>query len=133
MTGTLRRFSMLMGMVSGILIGGCYSYFDVGMGKPDLFKSALLIIILFYIVAIVSSRMLVKARQERPQAIIRASMMVTVVRFMVYLIVLITFLWKDPENAPMIAILFFSLYLTYTVLEKVFIINKLQKPDPSNK
>lgn len=86
----------------------------------------------FYAVGIISGNLLIKAGQKRPQVLVRAVMGSTVLKFFIYIIILVIMMFATDADRLQLGVLFFILYSAFTIFEKTFIIKSLKGSDMSS-
>ena len=127
MSTRFKQFLIIISSVSLVYIGIAWFLLNNVYNMEQMFISIAIIIFLFYLSSIGSSSFLFKANKKRPQDLIRASMAVTAVKFFINIAILIVFILINKSEMKLIIAVFFITYVLFTVLEKVFVINTLQK------
>ncbi|MBN4081828.1 hypothetical protein JYU23_01730 [bacterium AH-315-C07] len=127
MSSAFNKFLVILTTVSVLFLSISWFILNNTYEAGHLFLSISVIIIIFYLSSLGSSAFLFRANKKRPQALIRASMGVTTLKFFLNAVLLIVFILLNKEDAKMIIAFFFAAYVLYVVLEKVFVINQLQK------
>ena len=98
-------------------------YFVVGTmyGRQHLTVPLMILTGLFGALSLGNGAYLFAQVKKRPQAFIRAFMASFTLRFFVNIIILATFLYNYPIGRILIVIVFFSLFVFFTVVEKAMI------------
>ena len=89
-------------------------------------------ITVFYVIAAASGYLTIKSGEKRPQALVRAVMSSTVIKFFLYMIALAVIILTTDIDKREIAFMFFILYFIFTVFEKAYVLKSLKNSNLSN-
>jgi hypothetical protein len=93
------------------------------------FSPALPYLILFFLVfTILVHYILMKASGNNGRKFVNGFMMATLLKFFVYIPLIIAYVWTNKDDLIPFVIGFFALYLAYTVFEVVAIVKYSNKP-----
>ena len=129
MSVKFKIFLIVISAVSLVYITTVWFVLNNVYNMGQMFLPISMIIFLFYLSSIGSGSFLFRANKKRPQDLIRASMGVTTIKFFINIGILIIFIMLNKANIKMIIAVFFITYVIYTILEKVLVINGLQKKE----
>ncbi|MBN4052130.1 hypothetical protein JYT59_00095 [Sphingobacteriaceae bacterium AH-315-L07] len=129
MSAKFKKFLIVITAVSLVYIAAVWFVLNDVYNMGQMFLPLSIIIFLFYLSSVGSSSFLFRANKKRPQDLIRASMGVTTIKFFINIGILIVFIMLNKANMKMIIAVFFITYVIYTILEKVLVINGLQKKE----
>ncbi|MCB0428942.1 MAG: hypothetical protein H6585_15215 [Flavobacteriales bacterium] len=87
---------------------------------------ALPVVIVFYAVGLWSGYRLLKARKDGNNNFVRAFMLTSVIKLMIYFTLLFVFLWQWKEYAPEVIVLFGACYIVYAAIERLNLMKALR-------
>jgi hypothetical protein len=85
------------------------------------------LLVLFYVSALISGFAIIKSSANRPQDVVRASMLSITLKFLGYLLVLGLIIYFNKPIAKEIVGFFFIQYFLFTLVEKTFILKFLKR------
>jgi hypothetical protein len=128
MIGNVKAYLVLTTVVS--LVIGLALYF--GMSAEDELiglkrEAGLILISTYYVIGSVSAAILFSYINRRPGLFVRAYMASTTIKFLLFLGLLVGLAFAYREALIFVTLIFFGLYILYTVFEKIFIYKSYQR------
>ncbi len=116
MKGELAKFVKHLSVLSGILF---LAYGALAILLPEKFISKAFwgFIPFFYVVILLSKLLILSIAGESTKKFSMAYVQTTVMRFLLYLVVLLLYAFSFPEDAKAFIITFFLFYFAYTIFE----------------
>ena len=118
-----RKFYLTISSIT--LLAAAISYFvcQAMEGQEHMGVPLAILAMIFGTVTLVSGAFLFRYAEKRPAAFIRAFMGSFTLKFFINLILLAGYLYNFPHGRIAVTIVFFSLFLIFTIAEKVLVLN----------
>ena len=129
MKQVLKRYSIIL--VAVTLLSGLAGWlvFASLLDLSSLVAQIEVLTAIFFWMTLISGILLIRSWEKRPAVLIRTYMGVTGLRMFLYLIIVSILSLANGDQIVEVIIYFFSLYVIYNVVEKVYLINTLKKSE----